>query len=391
MNGARKFWWRGCLCTSCFLMVASAHGGNVANLLFPPGTGNGVTLVDFFGDGPSGSGPATGPDQHNDDDSATVPLPFTFDLYGATSTTAFVNNNGNLSFGAFFSTFTSSGFPVSGFPMVAPFWADVDTGNSSNFIGDVRQEFFGTNTLVVTWDNVGYYNEHGDLRNTFQVAISDGTNASMGIGNNVCFSYDDMQWTTGDASGGSGGFGGTPATVGVNKGDGVDFFQIGRFDHSGSDYDGPGGNADGVDFLDGLNTCFAATSLSNQPPIAIGFPMPPKLDLRPGDLLNEVYSFIGPELGDAVTITSVLDPGGAQADGLSIVTVDGDPATATLIWTPGAGLVGNSYVLTFNFEDSVGATNSQKLGINIIPEPSSLVLILSSLLIVRGGFDRRVA
>ena len=45
-----------------------------------------------------------------------------------------------------------------------------------------------------------------------------------------------------------GGFGGAPATVGVNHGNGVDFFQIGLFDHAGNDYDGPGGNNDGVSF-----------------------------------------------------------------------------------------------------------------------------------------------
>ena len=35
-----------------------------------------------------------------------------------------------------------------------------------------------------------------------------------------------IQWTTGDASGGSGGFGGTPAQVGFNAGDGERFANI---------------------------------------------------------------------------------------------------------------------------------------------------------------------
>ncbi|MBK7573604.1 MAG: hypothetical protein IPI10_19160 [Bacteroidetes bacterium] len=35
-------------------------------------------------------------------------------------------------------------------------------------------------------------------------------------------------WTTGDASGGTGGFIGTPATVGVNNGNGIDYIQIGN-------------------------------------------------------------------------------------------------------------------------------------------------------------------
>ena len=55
------------------------------------------------------------------------------------------------------------------------------------------------------------------------VLISDGNDPSMGIGNNICFCYADMEWTTGNASDGVSGFGGTPATVGVNNGDGIKF------------------------------------------------------------------------------------------------------------------------------------------------------------------------
>ena len=36
----------------------------------------------------------------------------------------------------------------------------------------------------------------------------------------------EIQWTTGDASGGRNGFGGTPAQVGFDAGDGVRFFSV---------------------------------------------------------------------------------------------------------------------------------------------------------------------
>jgi hypothetical protein len=67
------------------------------------------------------------------------------------------------------------------------------------------------------------------------------TDPMLPNGNNVAFCYGDMQWTTGSASqGGTGGFGGVPSTVGVNKGDGTNFIQIGRFDASQVHaYDGP--------------------------------------------------------------------------------------------------------------------------------------------------------
>ena len=54
--------------------------------------------------------------------------------------------------------------------------------------------------------------------NTFQCIM-----ATDGLKSFVIFLYADglIQWTTGDASGGSGGFGGTAALVGVDAGDGV--------------------------------------------------------------------------------------------------------------------------------------------------------------------------
>jgi hypothetical protein len=110
--------------------------------------------------------------------------------------------------------------------MIAPFWADVDI---RNMLGDVYAKQIGDNTLAIAWNMVGHYRVQGDRRNTFQVMISDGTNENMGLGRNVCFCYGDMQWTTGDASGGVEGFGGTPATVGLNDGDGERYTEFGRY------------------------------------------------------------------------------------------------------------------------------------------------------------------
>jgi len=111
---------------------------------------------------------------------------------------------------------------------------------------------------IIIWNSVGYFQQHGDKRNTFEVVFTDGTDPLIGVGNNVALSYADMQWTTGDASNGTNGFGGVPATVGVNRGDGIDYALVGRFDHAGNDYDGAGGNNDGVDFLDGKYYAFDA-------------------------------------------------------------------------------------------------------------------------------------
>ena len=52
--------------------------------------------------------------------------------------------------------------------------------------------------------------------------------ATDGMNSFVIFFYadDGIQWTTGDASGGSNGFGGTPAQVGFNAGDGIRYSSV---------------------------------------------------------------------------------------------------------------------------------------------------------------------
>jgi hypothetical protein len=183
----------------------------------------------------------------NDDGStAEIPLPFNFCLYGAPEAHMWINNNGNCSFDGPKFDYTSTGFPSASYIMVAPFWADVDTRSG---FGQVWYKI-EAHRVIVIWDQVGYYSQHGDKRNTFELIFTDGT-AGQGLSgvNNVLFSYSSMEWTTGDFSGGSGGFGGTPATVGVNKGDGVKYALVGRFDHAGTDFDGAGGANDGVGYL----------------------------------------------------------------------------------------------------------------------------------------------
>ena len=59
--------------------------------------------------------------------------------------------------------------------------------------------------------------------NTFQCVLI--TNGRKSF---VIFNYADgeIQWITGDASGGLGGFGGTPAQAGFNAGDGLRFANV---------------------------------------------------------------------------------------------------------------------------------------------------------------------
>lgn len=179
-------------------------------------------------------------------------------MFGSTYNSVFINNNGNISFGRSYPTFSSTGFPVNGYPMVAPFWSDVDTRAGSSGVVWYKSQ---PHRFTVIWDHVGYFDAMANLRNTFQLIISDGTDSLVGVGNNVCLCYDDMQWTTGSASNGTGGFGGVPATVGLNAGDGINYFTLGRFDHAGVDYNGPSGPPSGVSWLDNYAVCLDASPI----------------------------------------------------------------------------------------------------------------------------------
>lgn len=238
---------------------------------------------------------AMGP--QDDSPSALVNLPFNFCFYGGSENTVYINNNGNISFGTAYSTFSASGFPSSSFKMVAPFWGDVDTripaGGGTG--GQVLYKLTNT-ALIVNWVDVGYYNRQVDKRNTFQLIITNGNDPLVANGNNVAFCYKDMQWTTGSASNGVNGFGGTPATVGANKGDNVDYIQFGRFDKAGTSYDGPVGANDGISWLDNQSFYFNSCNNNNIPPIAAGVDFCDTLGICKGDTLKFNLQFLAPEV-----------------------------------------------------------------------------------------------
>ncbi|HYC54516.1 MAG TPA: DUF4215 domain-containing protein, partial [Candidatus Binatia bacterium] len=370
--------------------------GDITDLLFP--VDGSWTLADFFGDGPGvGDGFAHNTDQNNDDDSAQVPLNFSFPFYDKEFITAWINNNGNLAFDEAFSPGTPTGFPIPDLAgvdrgkvtMVAPWWADVDTGDETCDVGRVWQKHL-PNALVTTWDNVGYFDENGEKLNTFQVAISDGTNVTMGLGNTICFIFNNMDWTAGEASGGVNGFGGAPANVGGNKGDTLNSFQIGEFDHDGNDYDGPFGNNDGVDFLDDFWTCFCAESGPNNNilPIPLFSPNPNAgntcsvtVDVSfPNQDVDLELDYISPEVGQTTTVTLIAD-GGAQAKGLVFMNTPGNPSRSDIDWDPDLTDVG-VYNLTLHPDDNVAGPSNAPLCTNNV---TCTITVISSC--GDGGID----
>jgi MYXO-CTERM domain-containing protein len=139
-------------------------------------------------------------------------LPF----YGNYST-AFLNINGNLSFSAASSTYTPDAIPGLNHPTIAAFFGDVDLRGGSGQIYVCRVPGASPPYLMYTWWETGYYNQRHDKRNNFQLILRN-TDAVCDGSFEVEFRYEKLQWSTGDASGGSGGLGGAWASAGFDRG-----------------------------------------------------------------------------------------------------------------------------------------------------------------------------
>ncbi len=290
---------------------------------------------------------ASGFNSADDGSYGPINLPFQFYLYGQYWNTAYININGNVSFGQYFGAFSSTGFPVASYTMVAPFWADVDLNGSCAGCNVVQYKITPT-ALYVNWTNVGYFSSQTNMLNTFQLIITDGTDPVIANGANVSFCYKDMQWTTGSASGGVNGFGGTPASVGANQGNGIDYIQFGRFDHAGNDYDGPYGAVDGVSFLDDQYFSFStAITTANVPPVVSGQSVCDTIILCAGQTQQINMSFLSPEPSQTTVPTATCP----TLSSFNIVSAtSGVNATIAVEFTPTPADVGY-HTITFEGTD----------------------------------------
>ena len=155
----------------------------------------------------------------NDDGSAPLEsLGFTINFFGKSRSSVYVNNNGNLTFDSALATFTPFGLQNTQREIIAPFFADVDTRNPASRLVTYGQDTInGHRAFGANYIDVGYFGAHADKLNSFQVVLIE--RADTGSTNfDIEFNYAKIQWETGDASGGVGGYGGVPAVVGWSNG-----------------------------------------------------------------------------------------------------------------------------------------------------------------------------
>ncbi len=165
---------------------------------------------------------------YNDDGSTaeidiTGAFPNGLEYFGQRFRSLYVNNNGNVTFGGATGTYTPQRFPVSGNRMIAPWWGDVDTRGGGRPSRNGVYWDISPGRMVITWHNVGFFSSDNSRENSFQLIII--SNELLDQDNlwKVQFRYNRCEWTTGNASGGSGGLGGTPAQAGFDAGDGQTF------------------------------------------------------------------------------------------------------------------------------------------------------------------------
>jgi hypothetical protein len=189
----------------------------------------------------------------NDDGSSSLaPLGFTINFFGKPRSAAYVNNNGNITFDAALPTYTPFGLQKTNREIIAAFFADVDTRGANSKLVTYGQDFVDNHkAFAANYVDVGYFASHDDKLNRFQLVVVD--RSETGNGNfDIEFNYERIAWETGDASGGTNGFGGVPAAVGWSNGATAE----------GTSFELPGSMVSGA-FLDGGPRALIRARLNN--------------------------------------------------------------------------------------------------------------------------------
>lgn len=180
----------------------------------------------------------------NDDGSTnSVSLPFAITFYGHTYSSLFINNNGNFTFNGPLGEFTPRSLNQLGQPMIAPFWADVDTR-----VGNLMRYGYGTvnghSAFGATWSGVGCFAQIDSVTDYFQVILINRSDAGYGKFD-IEFNYGPMAWDAGQASGSDSRCrNGTSARAGYTSG-------------FGSSYELPGSGVNGALLGTGQSTSLA--------------------------------------------------------------------------------------------------------------------------------------
>jgi hypothetical protein len=269
---------------------------------------------------------STGPPYYYNNVNTTLALklPFKFCFYGTSYDSVYIGNKGNITFIKPIPDFTTGNLPAGkDTAMIAPLWTNISNipyGPHPAGVGEIWYQMYPSH-MVVIWSQVGCYKFDNDLYDDFQMTISDGSDSIIPGGNNVQFCYQLMQWASGDSSGGSNGFNGVPATIGINKGDNTSYAVISRFHLPGATFYGPDSTKNGLYWLNNksliLNTCVTEKNIA---PVIINTGFCDTISICKWDSLQYSLHFLCAEQGQKATLTATAP----TIAGLKFDTVHGN-------------------------------------------------------------------
>lgn len=299
-------------------------------------------------------------------------LPFDFNFYGTSYDQFYINSKGSISFGNYIIDWTPEEFPGATYNQIAGFWADADYRESGAIKYKITPE-----AAYINFINVGYYSQHDDLVNSYQIIITPEDGVILPDAANAQLCYLDMNWAHGDVGGTNGCCGGSPATVGADNGQSNgDHIQYGRFNLLDDTYNGPYGadaaNQDGVDWLDGKTFNLDLTEGSgNVPPLPSANLGCDTIFLCQGNDYEVALDFLAPETGQIISVTAT------DAPGWTYTTEDGEFGSITGTFSGVAGNVGEQVVTITATDNGQPAASTEVEIIFVVSETSIPELTVS--------------
>jgi gliding motility-associated-like protein len=293
---------------------------------------------------------------------------WSYNLYGQLFNSFYLTSKGTVAFGAGYIDWTPDEFPGATYNQIAGYWADSDFRTTGELWYKVTPE-----AVYVNYIDLGYFNNHGDKVNNFQIIFTPDGSTVVPDGNNVQLCYLDMQWAHGDV-GGSGGFGGpNPGNVGVDRATTTgSHIQFGRFNLNSNAYNGPYGagnqQQDGINWLDNkvFNINTLGSAQSNIPPIPTAAFGCDTVRLCLNDTLDFNMQFLPPETNQQVSITIDVD---GDASGLFTTSLQ-NGALASFVggFVGNAGNVGlHTITVTGTDNGNPAASSSVSVVVEVIP------------------------
>lgn len=154
----------------------------------------GQNIVTTGGGNAANVGQANG---RNDDGYMELDLGFNVTFFGQTYNSLFINNNGSVSFGSGISAYVPTGVTGVSAPIISLFFGDVDTRNSNSGVVHYNLQ---QDQLVVTWDQVGYYDTNALPTNSFQLVLRGDDYVPVAGEGLIGFFYQTMGWEATDTS-----------------------------------------------------------------------------------------------------------------------------------------------------------------------------------------------